>query len=80
MVKQVYQVKKDGRKCATSSSVSNNKDPVQLTLATKSKEMKQQIVEDQSAKSECAKLIVSKLKEELPKRKQKVQSGCPLVL
>jgi len=73
-------VKKDGRKCATSHSVSSDKEPVQLTLATKGKETKQKIVEDQSAKSECAKLTVPRLEEELPKRKQKVQPGCPLGL
>ena len=60
--------------------LSGNKEPVQLTLATKGKEMEPQIVEGQSAKSECAKLIVPKFKEELPKQKQKVQPGCLLGL
>ena len=65
-------MKKDGGKCVVSHSVSSDKEPVKLTLAIKGKEKNQQIVEDQSAKSECAKLIVPKSKEELPKHKRKV--------
>ena len=38
VVKQVYCVKRDGRKCATSDLISNNKEPIKvLTLATKGK-------------------------------------------
>ena len=77
VIKQVYKVKKDGRKCATSDSVSSNKDPVKLTLAIKGKEMKQLVVEDQSAKSERK---VPKFKEELPRQKPKLQPGFPLSL
>ena len=80
VIKQVYRVKKDGRKCATSDSVSSNKEPVKLILATKGEEIKQLIVEDKSAKSECANLKVPKVKTELPKQEQKLQPGCPLGL
>jgi hypothetical protein len=45
VVKQVYRVKKDGRKCDVSDSVSNKKQPIKLTLATEDKEMKQVNVE-----------------------------------
>ena len=51
MIKQVYRVKKDGCKCETSDSVPSDKEPVNLILAVKGKEMKQLIVEAQSAKS-----------------------------
>ena len=50
---------RDGRKCATSDLVSNNKEPIKvLTLATKGNETKQPIIESQSAKSEEKKLRV----------------------
>ena len=61
MIKQVYQVKKDGRKSANSDLILKDKDPIKvLTLATKGNEMKQSIVENQSAKSEEKKLKVHK--------------------
>ena len=67
MVKQVYRVKKDGRQCATSDLISNNKEPIKvLTLATKGKEVKQSIDKNQSAKSEEKKLRVHKAQKELP--------------
>ena len=67
MVKQVYHVKRDGRKCATSDLISNNKEPIKvLTLATKGKEVKQPIDKNQSAKSEEKKLRVHKAQKELP--------------
>ena len=80
VIKQDYCVKKDGRKCATSDSVSNIKEPVKVILATKGKEMKQLIIEDQSAKSEKAKIKAPKKKNELPLCKTKSQPGCPLGL
>ena len=62
MVKQVYRVKKDGRKSATSDLISNEKEPIKvLTLATKDNEVNQS-----SAKSEEKKLRVHKAKKELP--------------
>src|SRR3990170_5347058 len=53
VIKQVYRVKRDGRKCATSDLISNNKEPIKvLTLATKGNEVKQSIDKNQSTKSE----------------------------
>ena len=64
MVEQVYHVKKDGRKCATSDLISNEKEPIKmLTLDTKGKEVKQSIDKNQSAKSEEKKLRVHKVKK-----------------
>ena len=64
MIKQVYRVKKDGRKSANSDLILKDKDPIKvLTLATKGNEMKQSIVENQSAKSEEKKLKVHKVKK-----------------
>ena len=72
VVKQVYRVKRDGRKCATSDLISNNKEPIKvLTLATKGNEASQS-----SAKSEGKKLRVHKVKQELPLLQTKSQSGC----
>ena len=79
MVKQVYRVKRDGRKCATSDLISKNKEPIKvLTLATKGKEVKQSIVKNQSAKSEETKLRVHKVRKELPVVKIESQLRCPL--
>jgi len=76
VVKQVYQVKKDGRKCATSDLFSNNKEPVKvLTLATKGNEVSQS-----SAKSEGKKLRVHKAKKELALVETESQPRCPLGL
>ena len=62
MVKQVYRVKKDGRKSATPDLISNKKDPIKmLTLATQGNEASQS-----SAKSKGKKLRVHKVKQELP--------------
>jgi hypothetical protein len=66
VVKQVYRVKKDDCKCATSDLISNDKEPIkELTLATKGNEMKQSIVNSQSAKSEQKRLRVQKVKKGL---------------
>ena len=44
VVKQVYRIKRDGRKSAISDLISNEKEPIKvLTLATKGKEVKQSI-------------------------------------
>ena len=81
MVKQVYRVKRDGRKCAASDLISNNKEPIKvLTLATKGKEVKQSIDKNQSAKSEEKKLRVHKAQKELSLLQTKSQPGCPLAL
>ena len=67
MVRQVYHVKRDGRKSATSDLVLNEKEPIKvLTLATKGNETNQPIIENQSAKSEEEKWIVHKAEKELP--------------
>ena len=81
MVKQVYRVKRDGRKCATSDLISNNKEPIKvLKLATKGNKTKQPIIESQSAKSEEKKLRVHKAKKEFPLVKTESQPRCPLGL
>ena len=81
MVKQVYRVKRDGRKSATSDLISNEKEPINvLTLAIKDNETKQPIIESQSAKSEEKKLRVHKAKKELSLVKIESQPRCPLGL
>ena len=76
VVKQVYRVKRDGRKSATSDMISGEKEPSKvLTLATKGNEASQS-----SAKSEGKKLRVHKIKQELPLLQTKSQPGCPLGL
>ena len=61
MIKQVYRVKKDGRKSANSDLILKDKEPIKvLTLATKGKEVKQSIDKNQSAKSKEKKLRVHK--------------------
>jgi hypothetical protein len=76
VVKQVYQVKKDNRKCNVLDSISNKKEPVKLTLATEDNEMKQVIDGARCAQSEQVKLEVPKSKEETPLCKTKSWSGC----
>ena len=79
VVKQVYRMKRDGRKCATSDLISNNKEPIKvLTLGTKGNEMKQSTVESQNAKSEEKKFRMDKAKKELPLVKTESQTRCPL--
>ena len=81
MVKQVYRVKRYGRKSAISDLISNEKEPINvLTLATKDNETKQPIIESRSAKSEEKKLRVHKAKKELPLVKTESQPRCPLDL
>ena len=81
MVKKVYRVKRDDRKCATSDLISKNKEPIKvLTLATKGKEVKQSIDKNQSAKSEENKLRVHKAQKELPLVETKSHSRCSLGL
>jgi hypothetical protein len=71
VVKQVYCVKRDGRKSATSDLISNEKEPIKmLTLATKGNETSKS-----SAKSEEKRLRVHELKQELPLLQTKSQSG-----
>jgi hypothetical protein len=58
----------------------NNEKPVQLTLATKDKEMKRVTFKDPIAESKQAKLEVPKINEGTPLHKTKSQPGCPLGL
>ena len=51
VIKQVYHVKKDGRKCVVSDSTPNNEKPAELTLATKGKEVKRVTFKDPIAES-----------------------------
>lgn len=74
VTKQIYRIKKDGHECVVSDLISNNKEPVTWTLATKGEEMK-----DQTAKSEITKKA-PKIKKELPLCQAKSQPGCPLGL
>ena len=76
VVEQIYRVKRDGRKSATSDMISNEKEPIKvLTLAIKGNEASKS-----SAKSEGKKLRVHKVKQELPLLQIKSQLGCPLDL
>ena len=75
MVEQVYRVKRDGRKSATSAMISNDKESTKLlTLAIEGNEASQS-----SAKSE-GKKRVHKVKQELPLLQTKSQPGYPLGL
>ena len=59
VVEQIYHIKRDGRKSATSDMISNEKEPIKvLTLATKGNEASQS-----SAKSEGKKFRVHKAKK-----------------
>ena len=81
VVKQVYQVKKDGRTCASSDSVTNKNEPIEMVkLATKGKEVEQANVQNQDAKSKQKNLRVHKAKKELPLVKTESQPRCPLDL
>ena len=81
VVKQVYRVKKDGRKCATSDFLSNDKEPIKvLTLATRGKGVEQMNIQNQVAKSEDDKLKVHKVKQELLLPQIKSHPGRSLVL
>ena len=81
MVKQVYRVKKDGRKCATSDFISNNKEPIKLlTLAPKGKGVEQTNVQNQDDKSEQKELRVHKVRKELSLLEQESQLRRPLGL
>ena len=81
MVKKVYRVKRDGRKCATLDFISNDKEPLKvLTLATKGKEEKQTNLQNTDVKSEQRDLRVHKVKKEFPLLEKESQSRCPLGL
>jgi hypothetical protein len=80
VVKQVYRVKRDGRKDVVLDSTPNNKKPAESMLATKGREVKRVTFKDPIVESERAKPKVSKVKKDLPLCKTKSQPGCPLGL
>ena len=80
VVKQVYRVKKDGRKCAISDPTLDDKKTVESMLTTKDKKVKQVTFKDPIAEFGKAKLEVPKARKNLPVRKPKSQPGCPLGL
>ena len=80
MIKQVYRVKKDGRRCAVSELTPNNEQPAELTFATKGKETKRVTFDDPIAESKQAKLKVPKIKKGMPLCETKPQPRCPLGL
>jgi hypothetical protein len=80
MVKQVYQVKRDGRKSAVSDLTPNNKKPAESMLATKGKEVKRVTFKDPIVDSEQAKLKVPNIKKNMPLREPKPQPRCLLGL
>jgi hypothetical protein len=82
VIKQVYRVKKDGRKCAGSDLILNDKRLIEVleTSAFDGKKEKQIIVDDQFAKSEQRKFEVPRIKKELSILKSKSQPRCPLGL
>jgi hypothetical protein len=79
-VKQVYRVKKDGRKSAVSDPTPDVKKPAESTLATKKKEVKRVTFKDPIAEFRQAKPEVPKAKKELLEHKTKSQPGCSLGL
>ena len=80
MVKQVYRVKNDGRKCVVSDPTPDDKKPAGSTLATKGKEVKRVTFKDPIIESGQAKPEVPKVGKELLVHKTKSQPGCSLGL
>ena len=66
MVKQVYRVKRDGRKDAILNSTPSNQKPAELMLATKGKKVKRVTFKDPVVESGQVKLEVPKVMKELP--------------
>jgi hypothetical protein len=61
VVKQIWQVKKDGRKNIVSDSAPNNKRPANLMLSTKGEEVKRVTFRESIAEFEQAKSKVPKV-------------------
>jgi len=82
VVKQVYHVKKDGRKDKSSVLDSNNEKPINVleTSATISKKMKQLGTNNLDVKSEQKKPKVPKVKDELLQFTRESQPRCRLGL
>ena len=79
-MKQVYIVKRDGRKDALPDLIPSNQKPAKMMLATKDKEVKQVTFKDPVIESGQVKPEVPKAKKELPVHKVKSQPGYPLGL
>ena len=71
VVKQVYRVKKDGRKCAVSDPTPDDKKPAGSTLATNGKEVKWVTFKDPIIESGQAKPEVPMVRKELLVHKTK---------
>ena len=80
VVKQVYIVKRDGRKDAISDPIPSNQKPAKMMLATKGKEVKRVAFKDPVIESGQVKREVPKAKKELPVHKVKSQPGYPFGL
>lgn len=82
VVKQVYRVKKDNRKDKTSDLNANCEKPnvTKDISANNGKDVKQQVANARSVKSEPKESKFLKIKHELPKLKSKAQPRCPLGL
>jgi hypothetical protein len=68
VVRQVYRVKKDGRKDKSTDLNSNEEKPIKMleSSAAKAKDTKQSTSDSSNAKSEQKKLEVSKAEGDLP--------------
>ena len=75
-MKQVYRVKKNGRKCVVPDSIPSIKEPAELTLAVKGKEVRRVTFKDPIVESEQAKPEMPKLKKKLPLHKSESQPRC----
>ena len=80
VIKQVYRVKKDGRKCAVLESTPNIEKPAELTLATKGKEVKRVTFRDPLVKSKQDKLKMPNIKKDMPLCETEPEPRCPLGL
>lgn len=76
VVRQVYRVKRDGRKDVVQDSATNKNKPAEV-LVTKGKEAKQVTFRDPIAESGQAKADAPRTKENLPSCKAKSQPECP---
>ena len=66
VVKQVYRVKKDGRKCAILDPIPDDKKPAESMLATKDKKVKQVTFKDPITMFGQAKPEMPKARKNLP--------------
>ena len=80
MIRQVYHVKRDGRKDKSSDAIPREEKPIRAlkNLAISGKKLKQPSVDILDAKSEPKKLKASKSKLQLPIPKTKAQPRGPL--